>query len=572
MYKKYKSSRDYNIALSLLFDGNIKAKEFSGTKVKTAHKCKKHSIIYYSTPYHVEKSATGSCPRCAGEAISKRKTRSTKDYAMILKEKFGDLITIKEKYTNGAKLHKHHCKKHGFFLQTPSYIVQGSVTYACQKCAGQSKLRSSNTESYIEKLKHVRPNLVPLAEYQGAYSTILHKCIVHDVEFNATPYSLYGSKGFGCPECLNEFRQAGCGRRKTNETFLKQLEEIHKGRIQLITPKYLGALKIHDFRCECGHEWKTIASSLVRPLKFSGCPACSSKQVSKPEIELYQWIKNIFPDAVQSYRKVSSTRMQRNFEIDIFIPSMSFGIEFNGLYYHSYPNKPKWYHSEKTECCAKVGIKLIHIYEDDWKFKKSVVKKTIRHLLGKTTKKYFARKLTIKHVNRITPMLKEFYNNNHMQGCPRHGVTYGLFENTKLVAAMTFCAIQSIRGRASSNKESELIRYASIGSVVGGASRLFSHYLKSNLLVKNILSYSDNGLFDGKIYEKLGFNLLTNVRPEYSTVWKEVRKHKSSTKRDNLAKLLPNFNPDLSEMQNLIKNSIPIIFDCGKKKWMFTKK
>jgi len=41
-------------------------------------------------------------------------------------------------------------------------------------------------------------------------------------------------------------------------------------------------------------------------------------------------------------------------------------------------------------------------------------------------------------------------------------------------------------------------------SVVGGASKLFKHFIKNNK-PKNIISYSDNRYFDGSLYEKLGF-------------------------------------------------------------------
>jgi DNA-directed RNA polymerase subunit RPC12/RpoP len=199
---------------------------------------------------------------------------------------------------------------------------------------------------------------------------------------------------------------------------LDELYAIHGENIKLVSPRYKGALKQHMFQCtRCSHKWETIASSLVRPLKYSSCPVCSSKQVSKPEIALYKWVKKFFPDAVQSYRKVYSDCFERNFEIDIFIPSKNFGIEFNGLYYHSYPNKPKWYHYEKTKCCQRDGIKLVHIYEDDWYNKRLTVKKTLKHLLGLTETKYQARKLKVKHTSNIKSVEK-FFDKNHMLGSP----------------------------------------------------------------------------------------------------------------------------------------------------------
>jgi len=43
-----------------------------------------------------------------------------------------------------------------------------------------------------------------------------------------------------------------------------------------------------------------------------------------------------------------------------------FAIECNGIYYHDINHKPTGYHLEKTIACEKLGIRLIHIWEDDW--------------------------------------------------------------------------------------------------------------------------------------------------------------------------------------------------------------
>lgn len=53
-------------------------------------------------------------------------------------------------------------------------------------------------------------------------------------------------------------------------------------------------------------------------------------------------------------------------ELDIFMPSLNIAIECNGVYWHSIDKKSKTYHINKTIACEKLGIKLIHIFENEW--------------------------------------------------------------------------------------------------------------------------------------------------------------------------------------------------------------
>ena len=138
---------------------------------------------------------------------------------------------------------------------------------------------------------------------------------------------------------------------------------------------------------------------------------------------------------------------------------------------------------------------------------------------------------------------------------------------------MTFSSIKSERGVKEKIGDYELIRFASSGSVIGGASRLFTNFLRDTK-VKKVISYSDNDLFDGNLYNILGFKHIVDVPPDYKVVFSNksdnIRKHKSNAKRKNLKKLLGDkFNPNLSERLNCQANNILRVFDSGKKKWIY---
>ena len=52
------------------------------------------------------------------------------------------------------------------------------------------------------------------------------------------------------------------------------------------------------------------------------------------------------------------------------MPDYKMVIEFDCLYWHSDNQKDKNYHLNKTINCEKENIQLLHIFEDEWIYKK----------------------------------------------------------------------------------------------------------------------------------------------------------------------------------------------------------
>ena len=51
-------------------------------------------------------------------------------------------------------------------------------------------------------------------------------------------------------------------------------------------------------------------------------------------------------------------------ELDIYIPELKIGIEYNGIYWHSFErSQNKYMHRNKSIACKNLGVRLIHIYE-----------------------------------------------------------------------------------------------------------------------------------------------------------------------------------------------------------------
>ncbi len=106
--------------------------------------------------------------------------------------------------------------------------------------------------------------------------------------------------------------------------------------------------------CHKGHEWVAYISSRT---KGNNCPECNKERgTSFPEQAIYYYAKLLFSDAVNRYKTDYGD------EVDVFIPSVFIGIEFDGSYYHRSDRKQK-IDFDKNERLKKAGIHLIRVAE-----------------------------------------------------------------------------------------------------------------------------------------------------------------------------------------------------------------
>jgi len=259
-------------------------------------------------------------------------------------------------------------------------------------------------------------------------------------------------------------------------------------------------------------------------------------------------------------------------ELDIYIPSLNLAIEYNGIYYHSENTgrRDKNYHLNKTKECEKKGIRLIHIFDFEWEQKRTKVEYLIKNALGnKDGKKLYGRKLSIHKVSSKTATT--FLNKYHLQGSVNASVRYALFDGDEMVSLMTF-------GKSRFSKHQwELIRYVvkEDYKIIGGSKKLFKHFVKE-YNPETITTYSDIRLFTGGMYEGLGFKFMHESKPNYfyfkgadpRTVKLESR---NKYQKHKLPKLLDNFDPELTEVQNMFNNGYDRIWDCGNKVWRWDK-
>ena len=105
------------------------------------------------------------------------------------------------------------------------------------------------------------------------------------------------------------------------------------------------------WKCSKGHSYQASPNNRT---KGDGCPICSKEyRTSFPEQAMFFYIKKVFPDAQNGNKTILD-----GMELDIYIPSLNTGIEYDGNNWHNDKRD-----SIKNDLCKAKGIRLIRIRE-----------------------------------------------------------------------------------------------------------------------------------------------------------------------------------------------------------------
>lgn len=348
--------------------------------------------------------------------------------------------------------------------------------------------------------------------------------------------------------------------KEKRRTFLwpSRLEIAKKKNLEILSTEedYLGGKEFH-YRClTCGNKFTdSHGPSETR------CYTCYPKHsfVSNKEREVADWIRSFYSGTIDT----SNKSIISPYELDIYIPEKKVAIEFDGIYWHSELFKEKNYHQRKTILCSTQGIRLIHVPELIWDnpAKNYIIKSIIRNALGMTEHRLYARNCTVAEIDSRQYTL--FLNSNHIQGAITSKYRYGLFWNNQLVAVMGYGASRFKKG------EQELHRYCSLVdyNVIGGFQKLLKH---SGF---NGSTYVDLNFFDGNGYKKAGFDFVSYTEPNY--IWFNLATgiffSRYQAQKHKLPSILDNFDPNLSEHDNMTMNGYVKIYDAGNMKLSYTK-
>lgn len=511
---------------------HIKLKEFNKEK---------YGVEYYSQhPDRNDKVKKTCIEKYGVEHFSKSKLFTEKVHKTNL-DKFGYI----NPFMDSDKIKRIFNKKYG--VNHPSQVKDFN-----------DKIKETNLERYgyksVLSSPIIREKIKKTNIIKYGHTSAMKNYSVLNKLFNTCIFK-YGSKTYMGTDDFNE---------KSKKTILNKYgvlnimksNEIRKDFIISLDINYIKYLddSISLFNCEKGHTFKIHIDNYHGRVKYNIplCTICNPIGDSKSikEKELLEYIKYIY-----SGRVISSYR--DGLEIDNYLPDLKIGFEFNGLYYHSNKFKEKNYHLNKTEYFKEKGIRIIHIWEDDWTLKAEIVKSQISNLLKINSKKIFARKCIVNEVN--IKDCKKFLNENHIQGRVNSSLKLGLYYNDELVSLMTF---DYNEGRKKMEEGGwNLNRFCNKTgiNVVGGASKLLSYFIKE-YSPSRIISYADKDWSVGNLYEVLGFINVGGNGPDYKYIVDNQRVHKSRYKKSKL-------NTELTESKQMEKDGYLKIYDCGKLKF-----
>ena len=525
---------------------------YENSQAKVCIICPEHGEFWQAPAAHVRGNG---CPVCSKLNKNKELRKTTDEFIYESIKVHGIKYNYsKTNYINAKTKVCITCEEHGDFWMLPFGHLNGQ---GCPKCVG----KHMDTDLFIEKAKLTHRDKYDYSKvvYENSQAKVCIICPEHGEFWQAPAKHLYGR---GCPKCGKEISKDKL--RITLREFKERANKVHESKYDYSKVELINGVRDKiTIICPKHGEFQQIAYD---HLNEHGCPSCAVIE-SKGEREIYDFICGIIGDN-------NVERKNRNIlegkEIDIFIPSLSIGIEYNGLRWHSEEfGKDKNYHLNKTEECKNRGIKLYQIFEDEYLEHREIVLNKIKHILLQSNKltKIYGRNCEILEISKDDA--KVFLERNHIQGYGKSTLFLGGFFNDKLIAVMGF---------KRENKEHywELTRFASDYDYVccGVGSKIFKHFI-NEYNPQKVKSFADRRwtLSEENLYTKMGFKLDGVLKPEYRYINlknSNRRIHKFNFRKNtvNLKYGLP-LTMTESEMAKEIGYSK--IWDCGLYRYVWEK-
>lgn len=302
-------------------------------------------------------------------------------------------------------------------------------------------------------------------------------------------------EGRGCQKCSREGYSNK--RRLSMEEVWKRIKEIHGDTYAYDYMEYKSDNYNITVTCKIHGNFDIMPSN---HFKGSGCGKCNII-TSSAELELRRFLEP-HVDFENSNRKILINKA----ELDIYISKLKTAIEYNGVYYHSDKFQPYDYHLNKTKQCQDKGIKLIHIFEDEWIKSKDKVKSLLLEAIGKTENIIPVEDCEVKHVSQEE--YKTFLELNYLEEFVEAKNIFGLYHNNELVSLI-------------SENNKELLFCNKLNTIVEGGFNLLLNSFSGEVTTTVDLRWSY-----GEREKLLGFKLIEQTPPTYFFTKGQVRTKK----------------------------------------------
>ncbi len=509
--------------------------------------CKEHGVFSQKPINHTARKR--GCNKCAIERNAIAQTKSISQFLHEAKAIHGKTYGYdKSEYTGWGEKIIVTCKRHGDFKISPASHIDKKA--GCIKCYNEktSERQKIPFAKFLKEAKAVHGELYRYVEdsYMGVSEKIDIICREHGL-FPQTAYN--HTRGSGCPQCSTGHR--GEEQRIGTDEYIRRCKDIHGEAYDYSAVEYTGKYNKVKIRC-IKHNY--LFEQMAEVHYKAGCPKCGNS-ISKTEDEIATYLTGLKVKVIKRDKKILD-----GIELDIVIPEHKIAIEYNGLRWHSEKfGRGRHYHLGKTKLCQEKGYRLIHIFEDDFRSRKSVILDFLSHLVGKSEKNIiYGRKTTITKID--TAESKKFLDIHHIQGSAKASFSYGIFYNGELVAVTSF----KKGSKNTKNKDSmELVRHATKYTVIGALGKSIKHFQRQHS--ERLFTFCDDSFFSGDSYIKAGFKKDGKIPPDYKYVIGKNREHKFKWRLKQISTKLG--ITGLSEYEAMKSVGFYRIWDCGKTKY-----
>lgn len=364
---KAKNTEDF-IRLAREVHGDLY--DYSKTQLKGRREpviitCKEHGDFYQLPKTHL---GGAKCPVCHKTA-PRYDNPPFEEFIKLSKDKYGDYF----KYDNAEYINDEYvrleCPKHGTIIMNIHTHLNGKT--GCNECTFDRRRKSQ--DDAVKRLKEVHGDKYDYSEvdFKNIRTKMKIICPQHGPFYQT--YKKH-SKGIGCPECGKRVRVVG------TDLFKEHMYEKYGDRYDLSEVDYYNSKTKVTVTCNrCGRKFDMRPNDL---LTGHGCP-CFDVGTSNAEYEIYDFIKSLVPTAEQGRRFLFDGISKQPKELDISIRELGLGFEYDGLYWHSASVRDKYNLLQKNDLGKLNGVKIYHIFEDEWVHKRALTERKICDILHK---------------------------------------------------------------------------------------------------------------------------------------------------------------------------------------------
>lgn len=313
------------------------------------------------------------------------------------------------------------------------------------------------------------------------------------------------------------------------------------------------------WKCKtCGHEFEHTWANWHKK-----CPKCFPQNYKGMQTEVEDFVKSIC-SSIEVRRDCKSVLSNAR-QLDIYIPSLSTAIEFNGLFWHNSDRgahgrkpTPMMYHYNKSKECEEKGIRLVHIFEDEWLANCKLCKSKLAKLLCPDQIKHIdgGQCYVDKHINALAKhrMLCKY----SFDGDDGSSVQYGLKHNGHLVAMMTFS-----KTRNNKQYEWQVLNYIEVNSFIvdNGFKTLLSCFIDDFSPASIAMYASRDWTSKEDFIDTLDY--VSIKKPRLFWAYGNCRIKGSSITSVNAHSFLQEYDSTKSFLENMNSNGYWRIYDSG---------